>query len=228
VTATASATPDPASLSAASLGAAASAAPSSERADAEAFTASATPGNSAYKIGPQDVLDVSVFKVTELSKSVQVADSGSINLPLVGEVPAAGLTAQDVERDLTKRLGAKYLQSPQVTVFVKEYNSQRVTIEGAVKKPGVYPVRGKTSLLQSIALAEGLDEAAQDEIVVFRQVNGKRVGGKFDVAAIRAGSAEDPAIRNGDVIVVGHSGMKAAWQNFLKAIPAAASVAMFF
>ena len=113
-------------------------------------------------------------------------------------------------------------------MFVKEYNSQRVTIEGAVKKPGVYPVRGKTSLLQSIAMAEGLDEAAQDEIVVFRQVNGKRVAGKFDVAAIRAGSAEDPAIRNGDVIVVGHSGMKAAWQNFLKAIPAAASVAMFF
>ena len=72
----------------------------------EAFTASATPGNSAYKIGPQDVLDVSVFKVPELSKSVQVADSGSINLPLVGEVPAAGLTAQDVERDLTKRLGS--------------------------------------------------------------------------------------------------------------------------
>jgi polysaccharide export outer membrane protein len=200
----------------------------SDRADVEAFTASATPGNTAYKIGPQDVLEVSVFKVPELSKSVQVADSGSVNLPLVGEVPAAGHTAQDVERDLTKRLGAKYLQSPQVTVFVKEYNSQRVTIEGAVKKPGVYPVRGKTSLLQSIAMAEGLDEAAQDEIVVFRQVDGKRVAGKFDVAAIRAGNAEDPTIRNGDVIVVGHSGMKAAWQNFLKAIPAAASVAMFF
>ena len=158
----------------------------------EAFTASATPGNSAYKIGPQDVLDVSVFKVPELSKSVQVADSGSINLPLVGEVPAAGLTAQEVERDLTKRLGAKYLQSPQVTVFVKEYNSQRVTIEGAVKKPGVYPVRGKTSLLQSIAMAEGLDAAAQDEIVVFRQINGKRVAGKFDVAAIRDGQCRGP------------------------------------
>ena len=100
-------------------------------------------------------MDVSVFKVPELSKSVQVADTGTINLPLVGEVPAAGKTAQEVEQDLTKKLGAKYLQNPQVTVFVKEYNSQRVTIEGAVKKPGVYPVRGKTSLLQFIAMAEG-------------------------------------------------------------------------
>jgi polysaccharide export outer membrane protein len=195
---------------------------------AETFTAVSTPGNTAYKIGPQDVLDVSVFKVPELSKSVQVADSGTINLPLVGEVAAAGKTAQEVERDLTKKLGAKYLQSPQVTVFVKEYNSQRVTIEGAVKKPGVYPVRGKTSLLQFIAMAEGLDPAAQDEIVVFRQIDGKRVAGKFDVEEIRAGTQQDPAIREGDVIVVTSSGMKAAWQTFLKAVPAAASVAMFF
>lgn len=195
---------------------------------AENFTAVSTPGNTAYKIGPQDVLDISVFKVPELSKSVQVADSGTINLPLVGEVPAAGKTAQEVERDLTKKLGAKYLQSPQVTVFVKEYNSQRVTIEGAVKKPGVYPVRGKTSLLQFIAMAEGLDPAAQDEIVVFRQANGKRIAGKFDVEEIRAGRLQDPVIREGDVIVVSSSGMKSAWQNFLKAVPAAASVAMFF
>ncbi len=194
----------------------------------ENFTAVSTPGNTAYKIGPQDVLDISVFKVPELSKSVQVADSGTINLPLVGEVPAAGKTAQEVERELTKKLGAKYLQSPQVTVFVKEYNSQRVTIEGAVKKPGVYPVRGKTSLLQFIALAEGLDPAAQDEIVVFRQADGKRIAGKFDIEEIRAGRLADPLIREGDVIVVGSSGMKAAWQNFLKAVPAAAQMALFF
>ena len=194
---------------------------------AEAFTAVATPGNTAYKIGPQDVLEISVFKVPELSRSVQVADNGGINLPLVGEVPAAGKTAQDVERDLTKKLGAKYLQSPQVTVFVKEYNSQRVTIEGAVKKPGVYPIRGKTSLLQFIATAEGLSDDAQSEVVVFRQGDGKRVAGKFDVEEIRAGRAADPAMQQGDVIVVSSSAMKSAWQNFLKAVPAAAAVGMF-
>ncbi|MEZ5855394.1 MAG: polysaccharide biosynthesis/export family protein [Hyphomicrobiaceae bacterium] len=72
------------------------------------------------------------------SKSVQVANSGTINLPLVGDIVAAGRTARDIERDLSAKLGAKYLRNPQVTVFVKEYNSQRITVEGAVNKPDVF------------------------------------------------------------------------------------------
>lgn len=182
-------------------------------------TASATPGNSAYKIGPLDVLDVSVFKVPDLSKTVQVADTGTINLPLVGEVVAAGRTAQEVERDLTKQLGAKYLQSPQVTVFVKEYNSQRVTIEGAVKKPGVYPIRGRTTLLQVIAQAEGTTDLAEDQIVVFREDGGKRQAAKFDMKAIRAGNADDPIVQKGDTVVVGTSSFAYGYQQLLKALP---------
>ena len=170
--------------------------------EAEALTAVTTPGNTAYKIGPQDVLDISVFKVPELSRSVQVADSGSVNLPLVGEVAAAGRTAQEIERDLATKLGAKYLQSPQVTVYIKEYNSQRVTIDGAVKKPGVYPVKGKSSLLQVVAMAEGLNtDTASNEVVIFRQANGKRSAARFDVSAIRAGSADDPPVQAGDLII---------------------------
>ena len=92
------------------------------------------PTTAGYKIGAMDVLDISVFQVPELTKSVQVADTGTINLPLIGEVAVAGKTAQQVERDLTAKLGAKYLQNPQVTVYVKEYNSQQVTIQGADKK----------------------------------------------------------------------------------------------
>lgn len=176
---------------------------------ADKFAAMSTPGDAAYKIGPQDVLEVSVFKVPELSKTVQVADSGSINLPLVGEMPAAGRTAQEIERDLAKKLGAKYLQSPQVTVFVKEFNSQRVTVDGAVKKPGVYPIRGRTSLVQVIAMAEGLDaDRASSEVAVFRSVDGKRSAARFDLDAIRAGSAEDPTMKQGDVVVVDTSAAK--------------------
>lgn len=186
---------------------------------AKAITAAATPGNAAYKIGPLDVLDVSVFKVPELSKTVQVADSGTINLPLVGEVQAVGLTAQDVERDLTKKLGAKYLQNPQVTVFVKEYNSQRVTIEGAVKKPGVYPVKGRSSLLQLIATAEGLTEVAENEVAIFREVNGKRTAAKFNIDDIRSGKAQDPGLYQGDTVVVSTSALAQSYQNLLKAIP---------
>ena len=191
---------------------------------ADAFTSMATPGNAAYKIGPQDVLDISVFKAPELARSVQVADSGTINLPLVGEVTAAGKTAQEVERDLAKRLGAKYMQSPQVTVYVKEYNSQRVTVEGAVKKPGIYPLRGRTTLMQFLAMAEGLDPTSDsNNVVIFRRVEGKRFAAKFDVEQIRAGKAEDPVIMQGDLIVANASAMKAAWQNLLQVLPVSAA-----
>ncbi len=196
---------------------------------AEPFTSASTPGETAYKIGPQDVLEISVFKVPELTRTAQVAETGTVNLPLVGEVPAAGKTAREIERDLTAKLGAKYLQSPQVTVAVKEYNSQRVTIEGAVKKPGVYPIRGKTSLLQVVATAEGLSPAADTSgVVVFRQTNGKRSAAKFNIDDIRSGQAEDPRIEQGDVIVVSHDGMKAAWQTFLQGLGAAGRAAVFF
>ncbi|MEQ1577779.1 MAG: polysaccharide biosynthesis/export family protein [Hyphomicrobium sp.] len=193
---------------------------------AEILTSSATPGSTGYKIGPLDVLDVSVFKVPELSKSVQVAETGSINLPLVGEVPAAGKTAQQVERDLTAKLGAKYLQSPQVTVYVKEYNSQRVTVEGAVKKPGVYPIRGNSSLLQFVATAEGFDANADSSVVIFRTVNGKRTAAKFDVSEIRTGQAQDPAVQSGDVIVAGSSAMKETFNGLLKVLPIAGTFAL--
>lgn len=197
------------------------AAPARAARTAEAFTSVATPGSSAYKIGPLDVLDVSVFKVPELSKTVQVADAGTVNLPLVGEIPAAGRTAQEVERDLTKQLGAKYLKSPQVTVFVKEYNSQRVTIEGAVKKQGVYPIRGRTTLLQFIAMADGLDSVSDSTVLVFRQTDGGRMAARFDIDAIRSGTAEDPVIYSGDVIVANSSMLKGAFNNVLKMLPLA-------
>ena len=84
------------------------------------------PGSEGYRIGPQDVLDISVYQAPDLTKSVQVAESGTINLPLVGDVRAGGVTARELEQDLKSKYGARYLQNPQVTVFVREYNSQRV------------------------------------------------------------------------------------------------------
>lgn len=193
---------------------------------ADALTAPATPGSTAYKIGFQDVVEISVFKVPELSKSVQVSETGDINLPLVGEVQAAGKTAQELERELTTKLGSKYLQNPQVTVLVKEYNSQRVTIEGAVKKPGVYPIRGHSTLLQFIATAEGLDPSSDSSVVVFRQSNGKRTAARFDISEIRSGNAADPEIQSGDVIVVGSSVAKETFNNFLKLLPVASVFAL--
>ena len=164
----------------------------------------ATPANSAYEIGPLDVLDISVFQVPDLTKSVQVSDTGTINLPLVGEIAVAGRTAQEVERDLTSRLGAKYLQNPQVTVYVKDYNSQRVTVTGAVSKPGVYPIKGRTSLMQVVAMAGGLgDDLRLDRARVKREQwktlghevrcerHPERAGGRSDSSSRRQDRGRD-------------------------------------
>jgi polysaccharide export outer membrane protein len=176
---------------------------------------------SGYKIGPQDVLEVSVFKVPELTRTVQVADTGTVNLPLVGEITVAGRSPKDVEQELTKKLGAKYLQSPQVSVSMKEYNSQRVTVDGAVKKPGIIPYRNSLSLLQVIAMADGLDANSDSTVVIFRDEKGERQAARFDIGDIRSGAAKDPAIQPGDTVVVGSSAAKEAFNNVLKVLPLA-------
>lgn len=196
---------------------------------ADKYTAAATPGNNAYKIGPSDLLEISVFKVSDLSKlSFIVSEDGTINFPLIGVIPAGGETARDVEREIAEKLGEKYLRSPNVTVLVKEYNSQRVTVDGSVKKPGVYTLKGKTTLTQILAMAEGVNiDVASGDVVIFRRVDGKRYAGRFDVNAINDGKAEDPELQPGDVLVVDTSGTKLAFQTFLRALPLAATTAMF-
>lgn len=193
---------------------------------AEKLTASSTPGNQGYKIGPQDTLDFSVYKAQELQRSVQVSETGTINLPLIGEVQAAGRTSQELEREVTAKLGKKYLQKPLVTIVVREYNSQRVTLEGAIKKPGVYPLRGKTTLLQLVAMADGLGDVSDSTVVIFRQANGQKTAAKFDISAIRSGAAADPALQAGDTIVAPTSAMKETFSVILKALPLATVFAL--
>jgi len=179
----------------------------------------------AYKIGQADVLDISVFKVPELARTVEVAESGTINFPPVGEVSVVGKTVRDIEHDLAKKLEAGYLRSPQVTVSVKEFNSQRVTVEGAVMKPGVHALKGKTTLLQLIAMSGGIDRDVSDStVVLFRNADGQRHATKFDIDAIRAGQAQDPLIFPGDMVVANSSPLKAAWSEFIKGMqPATAA-----
>lgn len=195
---------------------------------AKKLTAGATPGNGAYKIGPLDVLDVSVFKVPDLSKTVQVGDDGNITYPLVGEVPAAGKTTHEVEKELERTLGTKYLRSPQVTVLVREYNSQRVTVEGSVKTPGVYAIKGETSLVQGLAMAGGVDSTVgSGDIVIFRTVDGKRSAARFDFDAITKGDAADPQLQPGDVVVADTSTAKVVLHNILSVLPLATASAIF-
>lgn len=165
-----------------------------------------------YKIGPYDLLEISVFQVAEMSRAVRVNAKGVVTLPLIGQVQAGGLTALQLEESIAKIFSQDLLQDPQVSVFIKEFVSQRVTVEGAIVKAGVYPLSGRTTLIQAIAMASGLDPLAdENQVKIFRSRND---GGKdmslHDLEAIRSGQAEDPAIMGNDVIVVDRSGGKAA------------------
>ena len=185
------------------------------------LSSASDPASKAYKIGPRDVLEVTVFKVPDLPKVVQVSEAGTINYPLIGELEAGGRTAREVEQDLTRLLGAKYLQNPQINVLVKEYNSQRITLEGAVKKPGVYPIVGGMSLLQAIATAGGFESNAEETILLVRQKAGKSSAGKFDVSQIRQGKSEDVQLEAGDVIIAPTSDIKQGMEMFFRLAPLA-------
>ena len=125
--------------------------------------------NDDYRIGPSDELDVSVFQVAELSGLRRVNSRGQIRMPLIGAVNVAGKSAQEVEDLLVELYGKDYLQDPQISVEVKLHASQQVTMYGAVQKPGVYPLTGRTTLLQALSLAGGISRVAnEEEVVVFR------------------------------------------------------------
>lgn len=179
-------------------------------------------GGTDYRLGAQDLLEISVFGVQDLNKDVRINSNGQISLPLIGGVMAGGKTIPELEAELAKKYSDGYLQNPQVSVFVKEYTSQRITLEGAVKKPGIYPITGKTTLLQAIALAEGVDDKTADlgGIVLMRQVKGKRMAAVFDLRQVRHGVIEDPQVYGDDIIVIETSGSKSVYRRFIESMPA--------
>lgn len=172
-----------------------------------------------YRISAQDLIEISVFRVPDLSKTVQVSANGLIALPLIGEVSAGGRTVAELETEIATKLQRDYIQNPDVSVFVKESANQRVTVEGAVAKPGIYQTNGSTTLMQVVAQAGGLQRIADPRgILIFRYVDGKRQAAKFDFEAVRKGTSDDPLILGGDVVVVDQSGIKAAMQNVRESI----------
>jgi len=160
-----------------------------------------------YRIGPEDLIEVQVFGVDQLARTLRVNSFGMVSMPLIGAVPVGGMTAQESERMIARRLAEKYLQDPQVSVFIKEYTNQRVTLEGAVAKPGIYPIRGETTLLRAIAMAGGQGSLSDmSSVMVFRaEPGGQRVSQVYDVERIRRGEIADPLVVNDDVIVVNRS-----------------------
>ncbi|HEX5258799.1 MAG TPA: polysaccharide biosynthesis/export family protein [Sphingomicrobium sp.] len=174
-----------------------------------------------YRIGSLDTLDVTVFEEPDLSaKGIEVDASGQIALPLVGSVQAKGKTASELASELEKLFGTKYLRNPEVTVSVASSVSQKVSVQGEVVQPGVYQLTGPTTLLDVLSLAKGETEVAKlDQVVVFRNIKGQRMGAVFNVDGIRRGEAADPVIQGNDLVVVGYSAASKLWQNIIHAAP---------
>jgi polysaccharide biosynthesis/export protein len=157
----------------------------------------------AYQIGPEDLLDISVWKNVELSRTVPVRPDGMVSLPLVNDVRASGLTPGELRDQITSKL-AEYIPAPEVSVMVREVHSRKVAVVGAVKTPGRYELRSPMTVLEVIALAQGLtDFASRDRIVIIRNVNGQTQRIPFNYRKIADGAGQDNFfVKPGDIVVV--------------------------
>jgi polysaccharide export outer membrane protein len=173
-----------------------------------------------YRISPLDKLKISVFQVPDMSGEFEVDLMGNVALPLIGTVRAVDLTAVQLDEKLTQLLGQKYLQNPDVNVSVTSSSTRVVTVDGAVTQPGVFPVNGRLTLIQVIALAHGTtDNSNPHRVAVFRQIQGQRMAAAFDLTSIRRGQEEDPRIYSGDIVVVDGSAVKSIYGTLLSSLP---------
>lgn len=170
-----------------------------------------------YRIAPNDLMEFDVFGVPDMKRDVRVNASGQVSLPLIGPVQVSRLTAHEAEQLIADKYEEKYLRDPQVSLFIKEFTTQRVAIEGAVLRPGIYPVSGQLTLLRALALSGGFAPYADiNQIVVYRGgTAASREQFTYDLDKVRAGQQADPDIRSDDVIVVQRNARRTALRDSL-------------
>jgi polysaccharide export outer membrane protein len=157
-----------------------------------------------YRIGPEDVLQVSVWNNEAMSRTAPVRPDGKISLPLLNDVQAAGLTPMELRQDLMRRL-ADYMAQPEVAVSVTDVRSFRVSVIGAVPKPDRYQLRSQTTVMDVLAMAGGLTEyASRSRIVVIRAQDGRPRRIPFDYEKVRSGDPSQPNfdLAPGDIVMV--------------------------
>lgn len=174
---------------------------------------STAPGT-ASTIGALDKIEVTVFREPELSVAeTSVDEGGRITLPLIGEFSAAGKSTETLATEIETRL-RKYVRMPEVAVRVKQAATKRITVAGSVMEPGVFPIEGRVTLLQAVALARGPSQVADlDTTLIFRTTAGQKTVARFDLSAIARGKAVDPEVLPGDTVAVGNSKLKTAWRD---------------
>jgi polysaccharide export outer membrane protein len=150
-------------------------------------------GESEFRLGPEDVIEVSVYQEKELSVTVPVRPDGKISIPLIGEMPASGKTATELQKEITQKY-LKFIAEPAVTVVVKEVNSPKVSVLGEVKTPGVYKIKDRATILDVIALAGGMTEyAKKKKIQLMRQdANGEQRRYTINIADEIEGKSTEP------------------------------------
>ncbi len=175
-----------------------------------------------YSLRPADQISVTVFREPELSlERVRIGVEGNVSLPMIGSIPAAGMTAKQFEQDVTRRLAAAGLKGPVVSVNIAEYASHLVTVEGAVDKPGVYAFQPGARLSTAVAMASGPKRTAKvSQVAVFRESPQGIMVAKFDYGAVSRGTMLDPVLEPGDRVVMGTDGLSVFWEDLLKAMPA--------
>lgn len=175
-----------------------------------------------YLLRPTDKISVTVFREPDLSaEALRIGVEGNVSLPMLGSIPAAGMTAKQFEQDLARRFAALGLKSPMVSVNITDFASHLVTVEGSVEKPGVYSFQPGARLSTAIALASGPKRSAKTEqVAVFRESEQGIMIAKFDYGAVRQGTMLDPVLQPGDRVVIGTDGLSVFWEDLLKALPA--------
>lgn len=174
----------------------------------------------SYRINAGDRVKVVVFNAEAVSGEFIVEPAGSIGLPLIGVVEAAGLTTAQLAERLEQRYGERYIRNPDISVQLVEFTKSAVTVTGAVRAPGVIETVGPTNLIRAIAAVQGPSETANSHrVIVFRKIGGVRHAAGFDLSRIQAGLDANPAIYGGDEIVVDGSRLKQALRDLLSITP---------
>ncbi|MDQ4087619.1 MAG: polysaccharide export protein [Pseudomonadota bacterium] len=173
-----------------------------------------------HRLGPNDLVTVTVYRAPEVTGDYRVDQLGNISMPLLGSIAALGLTADELSRQIRQRLDGQFYVNPDVNVALKETTPQTITIDGSVGQPGVYPVTGRTTLMQAVAMARGTTSNANlRRVIVFRQIQGQRQAAGFDLRAIRQSQMEDPVLYPSDIVVVDGSDTRQTWRDVISAVP---------
>jgi polysaccharide biosynthesis/export protein len=174
-----------------------------------------------FRLGADDIVAVTVVGQPDISVlRVRLDKSGRLGLPVAGVIAASGMTIAQLTEEIERRLRAAYFRDPQVAVQLLEAESAKITVDGQVLRPGLYPVIPEMTLMQAVASAQGTTETARlNEVVIFRTVEGKRYAALYDLRAIRRGNYPDPSVFADDIVLIGDSAARRLFRDFIQIIP---------